>query len=144
MKTNSIQPTLRRDWSGWDWRTNPQPKNYKLTPRQKALLLSLSHGPMQWYYDDPDARALTRRGLAKYKACAYAWKYVITDKGRQVANPLRVIETEWERVNQRHCELLRKLVGEELLISEIPELARLNELVEVRTAYLSDEPEAQP
>ncbi len=55
----------------------------KLTPLQMEFLEELQHGPAQWYRDDPNARALTRRGLAKYKACALAWKYVITEKGRE-------------------------------------------------------------
>lgn len=57
--------------------------NYVLTERQIAYLDQLTCGPSQWYSDDPAARGLTRRGLAKYKPCTFAFKFVITEKGRQ-------------------------------------------------------------
>lgn len=56
--------------------------NFNLTPLQAEYLRELRSGPAQWFCDDENARALTRRGLARYRPCSFAWKYVITDKGR--------------------------------------------------------------
>jgi hypothetical protein len=56
--------------------------SFTLTRRQWAFLRELTKGPSRWYADDPDARALTRRGLAVYDRGAYWHHFVITEKGK--------------------------------------------------------------
>lgn len=58
-------------------------KQVKITYLQLGFLQELLGGPACWFCDHPEARALTKRGLARYERGWRDWHYAITDKGRQ-------------------------------------------------------------